>query len=144
MAFLYRKKLNLMDLADRRIPKKKIFLMVEDSFLRGIYSYHLLNEEYEVGGCGRVEDMQAHLGLFNPHLLLLLLSQVPSRRDIVYHLRLARKSSPGLKIVTVGSTGQQETLNRLMDFGISAHIDRRLSRPRDVVDVVKIILNDKN
>ena len=51
-------------------------------------------------------------------------------------LRLLRKHLPSTHILTTGLEFTDKQLEQIMSIGVSGHINRALSKPRDVVNMV--------
>lgn len=141
MAFLYKQKLNLLDFASWQTPLKKVVVAGWDDALKELYVRHLREHEFEAIHCPSVDAIHQHLVSFKPHLLLYEIGEQEGVKICLSRLILLRKAHPALKIVTVGRISALDELKTIMETGVNSHIDRRLSRPQDVVEVVKIILN---
>jgi DNA-binding NarL/FixJ family response regulator len=56
-------------------------------------------------------------------------------------LVVAKNSYPNVKIITLGMGLPEGYLTNLMSAGIVGHIDRKLTRPQDLVLLIKTIIN---
>ena len=136
MAYIFRQKLNLNELAVLESPSKKILLAEPEEYLLQLYSRYLDLHNFEVHHCQDPLLLQNALPKYNPHLLILNIDASSARAT----LRSVRSSWPHLPIVTIGYNVEPATLRNLMTMGISSHIDRRMTRPQDLVIIAQTIL----
>ncbi len=139
MAYLFRQKLYLKDLAGLSAPPKKILISEPESYLSALYGHYLEAHNFDIKHCPRLDQIKAALANFSPHLLLVNADS----RGVEHLLGADFKSEfPRLLVVTTAYNLNAKNLGLLMNAGATGHINRQLTRPQDVVDIVKALLNN--
>jgi DNA-binding response OmpR family regulator len=145
MVYLFKEKFNLLDLVPvKKQPLKLVMILEPEEYLLSLYSHYLERNNFQVKHCRQVDALHKEIHSHHPDLLILntgIFKQLGALVDLLTELR---QSFAGLPVVTIGHNINGEDISKMMATGISSHIDRRLSRPRDVVHVVEAILNLKS
>lgn len=142
MAYLFRQKLDLRGLAGRDVLPKLVIVAEAEEYLSALYSYYLHNHNFEVLRCRQPKQLAGLMEHYPPHLLIFNPRFYGDISATVKFLGSVRKVYPLLPVVTVGSGISSQELGQLMACGIMSHIDRRLSRPSDIVIIAKTLLNN--
>jgi len=143
MAYLFREKFKVSDLAVlQRRPGRLVLIMELEDYLRELYAKHFSDNDLKVVHCTRAEELFEHVRTYGPQLLLVNIDVLDRFSRMLGLLKLVRASFSRLPVVAISSGLDVDGLKELMDIGISSHIDRRFTRPADVVHVVKAILNN--
>lgn len=92
------------------------------------------------------QDFEAHISCDHAHLLALTSSISP--KMIIYNidagyepLKFIKRQSPALIVITIGSDSEEQDLDALMEIGISGHINRKVTQPRDIGILAKQLIN---
>jgi len=140
MAYLFKQKLRLEELVDVDSIKRRILMFEPDEDLAAVYARYLSFNNFQLRHVPTLFNLQATL--FNPELLIF-------RADIPFPLagtknlfRRLMGDFPGLKVITTGYNLSSEDIRELMSSGVVSHMNRRTSRPQDLVLVVKTILTN--
>ena len=146
MAYLIKEKFNLLDLAPPRNQSSKLVLIVEpEEYLLSLYAHYLTNHSFKVVSCLQPSVLHKSISNHKPDLLIVNTGIFSQFGMLVEALKGLRDEFRSLPMVTIGYNLNGQELGKLMAAGISSHIDRKLTRPMDLVHVVKVILNnDKN
>ncbi len=140
MAYLYRKKFDIRELAIINDPVKKVLVIEPEEYLLALYAYHISRQNFFVRSCPKVDAVFNALDDFEPHACVLNAHLWGSGAAMAAGFRKMRQHFPSMVIITIGSRAGQDDLRRLMDNGVNAHLDRKLSRPADVVEILKTLL----
>lgn len=140
MAYLFRQKFNVADLA--RIPEQKnrVLIFGFDVYLCQLYESLLCLHSLDVKHCATEESLRLALADFFPRLLLLDLDSLGSAGESWLKSLYFRWDFPSLIIVTISRNLDAQSVGKLMGAGVSSHINREYSRPQDVATVVKTLL----
>lgn len=141
MAYIFRKKFDIRELADIRKPEKRILIAEPQEDLLALYAYHLSRHDFFVRPCMYPAELAQRLADFSPHLLIINSSFYGEPAHTALRLKRLRESTPNLLIVTMGLGTDHTHVRPLMDSAISAHIDRKFSKPADMVDIVHSLLH---
>jgi DNA-binding NtrC family response regulator len=138
--YLFKNKINVADLVDLQRQSKKILIYEPNSDLGQLYSSYFKQSNFEVQHCREREILPHNLMIFSPNLLVYSLDLLHETGSKTFYLQGIKQSFPSLTVVTVGYNLDPEALKNLMNCGVSGHINRQLSRPQDLVTVVKMLL----
>lgn len=143
MAYLFREKFKVSDLAVlQQRPDMLVLIMEPEDYLRELYAKHFSDNDIKVVHCTRAEELFEHVRISDPQLLLVNIDALDRFSRMLGLLKLIKASFNHLPVVAISGGLDADGLKELMDIGISSHIDRRFTRPADVVHVVKAILNN--
>lgn len=143
MSYLYKQKLNLMELVPVVPAKKTILIFEPEEYLLALYSGYLTNHEFVVRPCTEAEELELKIGEHDPDLLMFNTQIFQEILEIKRILQSLKKQYPELPIVTISHNLDSNLIKELMNEGISSHIERKLTRPKDIVFVAKTVLNLK-
>jgi hypothetical protein len=142
MAYLFRQKFKVDDLANLTAEKIPVLIFSADSFLAQIYAAYLRAHNLEVKHCQDELMLKDSLLRFAPRLLLADANFFSSIGGNWLGPINIKRDFPSLLVVTVGRGLGAESLAKLMRAGVSSHVDRRFSRPQDLAVVVKTLLQN--
>ena len=142
MAYLFRQKFQVGDLVNLKKPENSVLIFTSDSYLADLYAAHLQTHGLDVKHCFDEMLLVESLNRFFPRLLLAeadFFSSIGGGRLGPLNLK---RDFPSLLVVTIGRGLNAESLGKLMQAGVSSHVDRRFSRPQDLAIVVKTLLQN--
>ena len=142
MAYMFRQKLRLQDLAGIKVAPKKVMIFEPDEYLSALYGRYLSLHEFEVRHCRDLENLSLGLTEFLPHLMVFNAETGP---DFLRHklwLKDCKNKYPELLIITTAFNAGSQHVSELMSAGVLSHINRNFSKPHDLVYVVKALLNN--
>lgn len=122
--------------------KKRVLLHLEEQYLSSLFLKYLEVHNFLVAECRQAPSLAEDVHQFSPHLLILGVQEEKSFDSAVSLVASLRSRHPQLSVMTVGYNLDHEKLKILMDSGITSHLDRRFSRPQDVVVMVKTLLSN--
>ena len=93
--------------------------------LAQLYAKYLRQQNFEPYICGSHAVMISLASAFSPHILIY---NIDSGLE---GLKSLKRAHPSILIITIGDLPDTQ-LDALMDLGISGHINRKVTRPRDV------------
>lgn len=141
MAYIKKEKFNIADLVGKQESLSRIVICEPEEYLLALYEHHLVKHDFDVKFCLNVDEVGELIFSFSPRILLLNIEARNSNHNFVLSLR---RKFPDLSLVTMGYNIEGEIIKKLMAAGVCGHIDRRLSRPKDLIYIVKAVLNNKN
>ncbi len=141
MAYLYRQKINLLELAPAKLQPKTVLLAEPEEYLLALYSGYLHNSNFKVHHCDQVELLEDMIIRHSPHILILSVHFFEQPAENLHLLRRLKHNYPSLPIVTVGYKLNSDHLRQFMSAGIDSYIERMLTRPKDIIMVINTIFN---
>ncbi len=140
MAYIFKQKLNLTDLAGLTILPKRILIYEPEIYLAALYAHYLRQHNFDIRNCFNLDKVNGMIISFQPHLLIFCTDglKAPFKAPGLI-LALSRKF-PNLSFLTIARELSHQGTKDLMDAGVLGHLNRSLSRPQDVVEVVKTLL----
>jgi len=140
MAYFFKQKLNLADLAGLSAAPKRILIYEPEDYLAALYAYYLRLHNFDIKHCPNLSQVGQMTTAFRPHLLIFaadgLWNGVKTSGLI---LSLSRKF-PDLHFLTTGYNLSHQGIKEFMSAGVESHLNRRLSRPQDIVEIVSTLL----
>ncbi len=143
MAYIFKQKLRIEDLVDLPVREKKVLIHEPEEYRAALYGSYLRDHNFVVDFCPHIFFLNDSVKTFSPHLLIFNLEGDGQGSKIAWLLSFKQRF-PNVLVVTLGFNTDAETLKLLMPAGLSSHINRRLSKPQDIVEVVKALLNNYN
>ena len=141
MSYLFRQKFKISDLAQLSEMQQKILILESEPYLAALYARYLSIHNFLVEACRQSEQLLESVALEQPHLLIVGIASVGNQRRLLELLRSLKLQHPALPIITIGYNLEPAALKQLISGGVAGHLDRRLSRPQDLVLVVKTVLH---
>ncbi len=139
MAYIFKQKFDIRELTGQPKAVKRVMVFEPEIDLCGLYAYHISAADYFVKSCSNSGVFINHLQEFLPHLLLVNHQAVLSQSSSFF--KKIRQEHPELLVITIGLGAGAEDLKNLMSSGVSAHLDRRTTKPQDIVAVIASLLN---
>lgn len=140
MAYLLKQKFNINELAGLSSRAKSVLLVMSEENLREIFERHLQIHGFKTIGCHFANHAQVALALPNCDLLVIDFKASQEAQDKLEFLKIVNRNFPRISVVTVGSALENVLLEELMALGVVGHLDRRLTRPGDLVAIVKTFM----
>ena len=103
-----------------------------------MYARHLNGDDVSVCVCVDMSQVHRHVSVIKPHVLIL--NPSPDFRLSFDIVKKSIAAHPQLSVITVGDFIPDKYLDKLMSLGVSLHIKRSLSQPRDLVAAVRQVL----
>jgi len=140
MHYLIKQDFNFQDLVDWPRFSNRVLLIINEEPLRQIYSRHLLENRFEVfaSDFGNFHEISKKLETVN---LMVLELKPKQEEDRLEFLKTVVNHYPKVSIITIGHALKTESLESLMALGAAGHIDRKYSRPQDIVYLANTIIN---
>jgi len=139
MAYFLKEKINLEDLAAVENFRKAIVIVEPEEYLLDLYCEYFNRHNFHVRGCGSIDLLEKLLEQHRPHLLIINVGFLLKAGSSF----LAKNSQDiGFKILSIGYNTDLEAVKKIMPLGVAAHIDRRTTKPQDVVDIALAMLNE--
>jgi DNA-binding NtrC family response regulator len=139
MAYLFKQQFNIAEFIPKP-SKQPIILIVEpDIYLAKLSERYLLAAGYDVSHCRNVDAIDDALHFINPTVLLLNPEVYGHAGRAAEAIGRLMNGLPHLRVVTISHEAVAEDLRRLMSTGIVSHINRKFSRPDDVVTLIKAL-----
>jgi response regulator of citrate/malate metabolism len=142
MAYLIKNKFNIEQLVDLQKNLWKVFLLEPELYLLNLYQSYLHTHEFFVEPAQSVDGIERRLKRFQPHLLILNAVFFEKEKQLHKIINNLKAESINFQIISFGAGLSQEQLKNVMSAGVVSHIDRRFSRPIDIIHIAKSILNN--
>lgn len=140
MEYIFREKLIRPGLVVQNVYPKVVLVTDPDETMARIYARHFDLVEYITQICTQYKELLKKLTELEPHLLLFTLPA--EQKHSIEMVKKITRNSPTLKIVTLSEqSGEDALMKELLQLGISGHINKALTRPRDVIQLAHNVLN---
>jgi DNA-binding response OmpR family regulator len=139
MAYLFKEKFNIAELAELPGKANRVVICEPEEYLAALYGHYLSQHNFDIKHCPQVDELKELLQNFLPRLLILNIEKNHIQSHSVLRLR---RQFPNVEVITMGYNIGGDVVKELMSAGICGHIDRRLSRPKDLLYIVKALLNN--
>lgn len=140
MNYLFKEKLVFDPVAfsGQVVPVSLVYVVEPEESLLDLYCKYLLKEKFAVKGFRNL-DMLVVPKRSEPEPDVAVVSSQLLRQPQFANVR--RNIFPEkIKIISIGSAPGQDFVSSLMSMGVSSHLERRLSRPGDLVEIVRALL----
>lgn len=121
--------------ADRKI----ILVADHQPEMSKIYANLFENLECLAHTCHEIHKLESELANLEPHVLILNITTFADQA--IKRVKSMRSSYPEMVMVTLSDSGNDVELHRLMELGVVGHLNKQLTRPRDVLLLVKHVLS---
>lgn len=142
MAYLFKQKLRLADLATAERPLPRVLIFEPEEYLAALYGFYLSQHNVEVRHCLALDSLLQQLASFLPRLLVFNAEAAASSGLKHYWLSRCRRDFPELLIVSTAYNADSRRVGDLMDAGVCSHLNRQHSRPQDLALVVMALLQN--
>lgn len=132
MAYLFKQRLILPSTT----PASLVFVVEPEEYLLDLYCKYLIAETFVVKGFKALEDIGAG-SAFAPDVVVLNTALL--RQPDFPKFKSDFLPAP-VKIISIGIVEDQDIISKLMSLGVAGHLERRLSRPQDLVEIVKAVI----
>lgn len=132
MAYLFKQKLILPSTT----PASLVFVVEPEEYLLDLYCKYLMAETFMVKGFRTLEDIDTSRTL-SPDVVILNTALL--RQPDFPKFKADFLPAP-VKIISIGIIEDQNIVSKLMSLGVAGHLERRLSRLQDLVEVVKAVI----
>jgi hypothetical protein len=138
--YLFRQKLNLVDLAGLAVRPKRILIYEPEDYLAALYAHYLRAHNFDIKHCPNLNEIAGEITSFQPHLVIFSTDRVGQRAKFPGLILSLSRKFPDLHFLTTGYNLSHEGIKELMSAGVESHLNRRLSRPQDIPVLVETIL----
>jgi hypothetical protein len=140
MAYIFKQKLKLSDLASLAIAPKRVLIYEPEKDLAALYAYYLSEQNFEIKHCLDFEAIRQSVINFQPNLLIFSTDSPDNLPKIRLFPVALIKEFPSLRVISTGYNLSGQGIGELMAIGVISHINRRLSRPQDLAILVTTLL----
>lgn len=140
MSYIVQEKFNIYDLVPRPDRRNLIGIVEQEDYLAKLYEKYLQQQQFTVYHCPQPQDVEDFLAFLSPQVLLLNPESYGPTKLAAKVVKRVIGSFPELLVVTVSYDTAPEDLKLLMGAGIVSHINRKLSKPQDVAEVIRSVL----
>lgn len=138
MEFITRQKFSLRNQPFVSLYGTTVLLVEPEAEACALYSKQFQGVNMNVITCGTLPEMLDKIGEGEPDIIILNPSY-----DVAQGLRfveLVKKQYPGIPIITIGQSILEAQLDAIMRAGVSFHINRQFTQPRDILLAVEQVL----
>lgn len=104
-----------------------------------IYSRNLVAAQVQVISCTSLSTLIRQIALTRPDVVVL--NPTPDIGQSVRVMKQIKREFPKLPVITICDNLQESHLDAIMNTGVSFHLNRQLSRPRDLLVALEQTLN---
>ncbi len=140
MPYIFKQKLDISHLVNLQQPAHRILVAEPEQYLLALYASYLRAHNYEVAQCQELEFLEGSLKNFAPHLLIINAHFFADFHRLAGLLKNLKSEFAHFPIISLGDNLSGEMVKQLMELGVVSHIDRRFSRPGDIVSIAKNLL----
>lgn len=133
MNYVQKQKFNIEELLGATAQSKIVAVVEPERYLAKLYEKYLLGYGFTVMHFLPGELLGVFVERVSPKLVLLS-SDNSSAHDHIEHIR---RHNPHILLVTIAHNADQKDIERFMSHGVTSHINRKLSRPQDVADIIR-------
>ena len=141
MNYLLKQKFNIADLVEIPSEKVEVLLVLEEPSLGEIYHRHFLQQGYEAN-LADFTNLDYVSALLPTAALIVMDFYAHSQQPKLEFLRHVRKNFPRVSVITVGHALEDHVMHQLMEAGVVGHVNRKFSRPFDIIEIAKTILKN--
>jgi len=142
MAYIVKEKFNIFDLVPEAGGGKSVIVAEPEWYLAKMYQKHLLSNGFKVRLAGEPYEIHGLLRAAPTNAVLLNIEMYEHSNAASQHIAHIMENFPGVIIVTVGFDTAGEDLKKYMSAGIGSHMNRKMSKPGDVVHIFKTLLQN--
>ena len=142
MAYLIKNKFNIEQLVDLQKNLWRVFLLEPEQYLLNLYHNYLHENDFFVEPAQSIDGIEYKLKKFKPHLLILNSIFFEKEKNLHKIIGNLKSEDTNFQIISFGAALSHVQLKIVMSAGVVSHIDRRFSRPIDIIHIAKGLLNN--
>lgn len=139
MPYLLKQKFNITELAPAQAVKH-VMLVEPEYYAREVYLKHLSENGYGSSYSTNIPAALVILQAFRPDAIILSPHSEKTFENFIYGLSAIRRIHPQMPMVTVGNSLPVNVLSEIMSLGVVGHLEKKLTRPGDIIAVIKTVL----
>lgn len=117
-----------------------VVLYEPHEFLSRMYRRHLENIQFRVIVCDELGNLLELIRKNRPHVLIAAIGS--SLEGIsLDELAIVNDNFPYLHVVTLSDNLEDADISSLMKLGVSSHVNRKFTRPRDIASVARHVVS---
>lgn len=139
MEYIIRKQFSLRNQPFISLYGTTVLLVEPEAEACALYSKQFQGVNMNVISCGTLSEMLEHLEGTEPDIVI-----VNPTADIKQGIRfvsLLKRQYPNLPVITIGQSILETHLDAIMKAGVSFHINRQFTQPRDILIAVEEVLS---
>jgi hypothetical protein len=141
MAYMFKQKLRIEDLVNIERQPKRIVLYEPEQYLAALYKHYLTAHNFDVKHCPELSLIKQLMSSFAPQVLVYNIEDsLKNAEPQLNRLIKLKKDFPETFVVTLGFNTSSEMLKLLLQAGVTSHINRKLSRPNDLVYIINALV----
>jgi DNA-binding response OmpR family regulator len=141
MSYILKQKFNIADLVEKLQQPKHVLVIEPEYYLRHLYLGHLSRHGFNSSAAGDFNEGLNMILTIRPDAALIALSSEEDYDYLLKGITHMRRVLPEIPMVTLGQSLSSQVLSRLMSLGVSSHLEKSLTRPNDIIEVIKIVLH---
>lgn len=138
MVYVLKQKFNIADLAQVNPVRARVLLVLEEQLLGEIYRRHFFSHGFEAE-LAQERDLLRVTDLLKTSDLVVMDFSLENHGPRLQFLKWIRQGFPRISVITVGHALEDSIMNRIMDAGVAGHVDRKFSRPMDIIEIAKTL-----
>lgn len=139
MNYLKKQKFNILELIETS-SNLRILFYEPHLTLGEIYKNYLRQKKYEIIDCYELTDLEDLISKNEPHTVIFSIHNLNIFSEIVKKIQRVSNKYSRLPILSYAYELPAEHVSNLMKAGIVSHVDRKFSKPKDLVFLIETIL----
>ncbi len=104
-----------------------------------IYKRHMTDANMQVVDCDGLQSLMRQIVSVKPDVVIL--NPTPDIGLSIRAIKKIKQQFPKLPVITISENLQESHLDAIMNTGVSFHLNRQLSRPKDLLVALEQILS---
>lgn len=139
MDYIISKKISLRNQPFVSLYGATVLLAEPEPTACALYSRHFEDANMQVIKCDALSNLLGQLEATKPDVLVL--NPLPDIGQAVRLMKEIKRQFPSLPVITICESLQESHLDAIMNTGVTCHLNRQLSRPRDLLVALEQILS---
>ena len=141
MQYIIQEKFHIAKVSNVNFFDFPVLLFEQENSLAGIYVKHFAQKNFVCHTCNSLNTLFNAVKVVMPKVLVLGFPENINFSEIVSQIANLKNSFKLLPIICYSYSLPAELVKELMALGVFSHIDRKFSRPRDLVNLVECLVH---
>lgn len=142
MDYIQKQKYSFTNHPYRSILGAKVLMFDDQPENIALYSRHFQDAKIELIIAEKIEELVKHALEVVPDVIVI--NPTNYHDDSYKQIAFIKIKLPHLPIITIGESIRDDSLDVIMQLGVSFYLDKNLTRPRDLLIAIEQTLNPNN
>ncbi len=139
MEYIYKQKFSMRNQPFNSLFGATVLLVEPETEACAIYSRQLQGVNMNVLTCGTLSDMLGRVRAESPDIVIV--NPTGNIAQGIKFVTLLKTNFPVIPVITIGKSIRESHLDAIMKAGVSFHINRQFTQPRDILLAVEQALS---